>query len=192
MVPQVFEELQWHPTVKVHRSVTEPFIPHDRIISRPKNGPMCVRLKEAGTQTDVSLTVEGHVWVRVKLLSSQAIPPTKAMDDAQVIQLYCPKRYKISSNTGIGIRTDIALELPRGIYGHVTYHPRSSLAGIARLESTVIWPRSKDNVELFVYNGSKEDCKIQRGDLLASVLVLQNFVPVLDVRCKGDKKCVAM
>ena len=99
-----------------------------------------------GVQTDVSLTVDGHVWVKVKLLSSNAVPPTIDKEHAHEIQLYCPRDYTLASNTGQGVKTDISIELPCGIYGNVMGHPDSPLTGIARIENAVIKPCSRDNV----------------------------------------------
>ena len=181
--------LQWLPTVYVPKCPVEQYVVIVGKIVRPQDGPVLHCYKDVEVQSEVSLTPEGHIRVRVNLLSPQAVAPTKVTDNAPEIQLYSPRRYRVSSNTGLGIKMDISLDLPRGIYGHVTCHPESPISAIARLESAIIKPHSKDDIVLFVYNSNGSDCVIKQGDLLASVLVLQNYVPVLDFHRQGNWKC---
>ena len=54
-------------------------------------------------QTDLSLTVEGHVWAKATLLSACAVPPQTDKEHAQEIQLYSPRGYYLGSNIGRGI-----------------------------------------------------------------------------------------
>ena len=186
----IVEELQWIPTVYVGQSSAETYPTCFWRMPKPQSGPIHSFFRDAKVQTDVSMTVEGHVWVKVTLLSSYAIPPTTVKEHAHEIRLYSPRNYTLASNTGQGVKTDVSMELPRGVYGHVTGHPDLLLAGIVRLESAIIKPCSQNNVQLFVYNTSDGDYEIQKGDLLASVLLLQNFVPILDIQQYSGRKCV--
>ena len=178
----VHDVMQWIPTVYKYLSPVETYTICFWRMFRPQTGPICYYCKDAVVQTDLSLTVDGHVWAKATLLSVCAVPPMTDKEHAQEIQLYSPRGYYLGSNIGQGIRTDLSIELPQSVYGNVTGHPNSPLAGIVRLESAVIRLCSKDNIQLFVYNSSGEECNIQRGDLLASVVLLQNFVPILEIK----------
>ena len=46
-------------------------------------------------QTDVSLTVEGHVWVKTVLLSKAAFPPCKREENSAEIILKCPETFYV-------------------------------------------------------------------------------------------------
>ena len=81
-------------------------------IPRPQDVPVLHCYRDVEIQLEVSLSPEGHVCMRVNLLSPQAVAPTKVTDNAPEIQLYSPRRYRVSSNTGLGIKMDISLDLP--------------------------------------------------------------------------------
>ena len=46
-------------------------------------------------QMDVSLTVEGHVWVKTVLLSKAAFPPCKREENSAEIILKCPETFYV-------------------------------------------------------------------------------------------------
>ena len=186
----VCDVMQQIPMVYKYPSLVETYTACVWRIPRPQNGPVCYYYKDVAIQTDLSLTVDGHVWVKVALLSVWAVPPTIDEKHEQEILIYSPKEYRIASNVGKGIQTDLSIELPRGVYGNITGHPDSPVAGVVRLENAIIRPCSKDNIQLFVYNSSGEECNIQRGDLLASVLLLQIFVPILDIKRYSRRECI--
>ena len=186
----ICDQMEWIPIVYKHPCQVETYTICFWRTSRLQNGPVCSCSKDAVVQTDLSLTVDGHVWARVTLLSSCAIPPTMDEEHTQEIHLYSPRGYNLASNVGQGIKTDLLIELPPGVYGNITGHPDSPLVGVMRLESAVIMLSSKENIQLFVYNSSGQRCEIKRGDLLASVFLLQNFIPILDIQPYNRRECV--
>ena len=143
-------------------------------------------------QTEVSLMVDGHAWVRVTLLSKFAIEPTKKDEMSPEILLFSPHYCYIRPGSGQGIKTDIALELPMGVYGRVISHPEAPLNAQAKLEGMVIEPGSRSNVQLFVFNVGPLPCVIKKGDLLGAVIVLQSFIPRLDIRQRDGTRCAVL
>ena len=67
--------------------------------------------------------------------------------------------------------------------------PTARVNAWARVEDVTIDPCTKQNVTIFVYNGTKEPCMIDRGEVLAEVIVLQGFVPILDIRYRDGSHC---
>ena len=101
-----------------------------------ENTDMCV-------QTDLSLTPEGLVSVKITLLSGVALPPKKRSDKAPDFWLYSPNSYQIKPNSGIGIQTDVSIELPMGENGQVIPHIDAPLGAQARLENRITEPGSQ-------------------------------------------------
>ena len=123
-------------------------------------------------QTDVSLTVEGHVWVKTVLLSKAAFPPCKREENSAEIILKCPETFYVRPKSGRGVKTDVSLELPPGVYGKVLSSPAARVNGWARVEDLTIDPCMKQNITIFVYNCTKDPGVIERGEVLAEVIVL--------------------
>ena len=185
----VFKELRWIPTVNVCEILVEPYSTVLQCVPRPPDGPILSFSKDVGVQTEISANTEGLLRSNVRLLYPWAVPPTIGTEDKHEIFLYSPRDYMVSSNKGLGIKLDVSIELPQGVHGQIICHPDSPLAGKARIENAVIKPCSKDNIEVFVYNYCGEDCEVEREDMLGSVLLLQNYIPRLEITYYENRKC---
>ena len=141
----------------------------------------------APTHCIVSIDQDGHCWVHVMLLSDFAVQPVKRDRGAKEILLFSPHYCYIRPGSGVGVKTDVALELARGVYGQVVSCPDAQLGTQVKLEGSQIEPCSMANVTLYVFNIGQFPCVIKRGDLVEAVLVLQGFIPHLDIqRCNGS------
>lgn len=145
-------------------------------------GGQSLRVRDVAVQTDVSMDQDGHSWVRATLLTEFAIQPTKRTECSREILLFSPHYCYIRAGSGVAIKTDVSLELARGTYGQIISQPEAQLGAQAKLEAAEIEACSTTNVTLFVFNVGQMPCIIKRGDLLGAVLVLQGFVPRLDIR----------
>ena len=157
-------------------------------IAHGGQGDLSLRVRDAAVQTDVSMDQDGHSWIRVTLLSNYAIRPTKRTECSREILLFSPHYCYLRSGSGIAITTDISLELPRGVYGRIISQPEAQLGAHAKVEGAEIEACSTANVTIFVFNVGQLPCIIRRGDLLGAVLVLQGFVPCLDIRSRDGAR----
>ena len=146
-------------------------------------------MKCTSVQTDMTLAKDGHLSVRSVLLMKSAKPSRKKDDDSVEMLLYSPYTYYINPCEGQGIKTDITIELPPGIYGHVLSHQEAPLEAQAHIQGMVILPGSRKNIQLFVLNHSKTLCMINWGELLSSVIILQVFIPTLDILHQTGLQC---
>ncbi len=89
--------------------------------------------------------------IKIKKLSPQGKIPTKRVEDAGY-DLYAADRVSILPGQRMLIKTDIALEIPDGYYGHIC--PRSGLAlkhGI-QVMAGIIDPSYRNNIGVVLYN----------------------------------------
>ena len=136
----------------------------------------------------MSVNFEGKVLVRIVLLTGSAIPPMKRNPSDAKILLFSPNTYKIPSYTGISIKMDLSIELPPGIHADIVPDVEAPSRFKVRVENLVLLPCSRKNLEIFVYNFSANLCIIHKGELLAAMLVLQNFVPDLGVYYRNGQR----
>ena len=85
-------------------------------------GDIILRVGSAGVQRWFKPKDE----LKVKLLSPEAILPSRGSEHAAGLDLYSTIETMVQPGDSVLIKTGIALELPRGSYGRVA--PRSSLA----------------------------------------------------------------
>ena len=95
-----------------------------------------LRVRDIAAQTDVSIDQDGHSWVRVMLLSDFAVQPVKRDRGAREILLFSPHYCYIRPGSGVGVKTDVALELACGVYGQVVSCPDAQLGAQAKLEGS--------------------------------------------------------
>jgi dUTP pyrophosphatase len=116
----------------------------------------------------------------VKKLSDRAFLPVRSSDGAAGLDLYSSITGTIPSMGSMLVPLDIAIELPKGTFGHIL--PRSGLAvrhGI-HIGAGVIDEDYRGNVSVLLCNFGKEEFTFLSGDRIAQLVVMpyMNVVPV--------------
>lgn len=118
--------------------------------------------------------------LKVKFLSKNASLPVKCSELAAGFDLTSPCDCVVKAMDRQLVPTDIALCVPKGTYGRIA--PRSGLAykhGIDTLAG-VIDGDYLGNVGVILYNTTKEDFVIKKGDRIAQ-LILERYESDCDV-----------
>lgn len=78
------------------------------------------------------------------------------------------------------MRTDLQIAVPKGTYGRIA--PRSGLAAVYHLDvgAGVIDPDYRGNVCVVLFNHSKEDFVVCRGDRVAQIICEKVVAPTLE------------
>jgi len=109
--------------------------------------------------------------IRVKRLSSKAIPPTKGSRLAAGHDIYAIGEFTIPARGLVLAETGIAIGLPKGTYARIA--PQSGLAskkGIA-INGGVIDADYTGEIRIVMVNHGKADCRIQEGDRIAQLII---------------------
>ena len=108
--------------------------------------------------------------LKVKLLSPEAILPTRGSEHAAGLDLYSTIETMVQPGDSVLVKRGIALELPPGSYGRIA--PRSSLA-IRGIETGagVIDRDFRGEVKVLLRNHSDVDLRIYKGDRIAQVVI---------------------
>lgn len=119
--------------------------------------------------------------LRVKRLSDNAIVPKKFSSGAAGYDLMAACSLTIPRSSRALVKTDIAMELPRGCYGRIA--PRSSLALNHHLHigAGVVDSDYRGNVCVVVFNlSTKEDFHVEKGMRIAQ-LILEQYLQNIPV-----------
>lgn len=123
--------------------------------------------------------------VNIKLLTVDAIVPTKGTEYSAGYDLYTTEDYDLSPNEHKLFKTGISIKIPNGIYGRIA--PRSGLAlksGIDVLAG-VIDEDYRGEIGVILINFGKETKSIKKGDRIAQIIFefynKINFITVNDL-----------
>ena len=107
----------------------------------------------------------------MKLLSSAAIPPTKATNKAAGYDLSSAHDDVIPAKSRKLIRTDLAMTVPPGTYGQIA--PRSGLALKRSIDigAGVIDEDYTGPIGILMINRSTQDFLIKTGDQVAQLIL---------------------
>lgn len=109
--------------------------------------------------------------VAVSKLSDTAIIPKRGSTYAAGLDLYTPTSGVVQPGKRLLVNLDIAIELPRGTFGHIL--PRSGLAlknGI-HIGAGVIDEDYRGNVGVLLFNLGEEPYVFNAGDRIAQLVV---------------------
>lgn len=142
-------------------------------------GDIVVRIGTAGIRRWMRQKEE----LKVKLLSPEAVIPTRGSEQAAGLDLYSIIETMVPPGDSVLVKTGIALELPRGSYGRIA--PRSSLA-IRGIETGagVVDRDFRGEVKVLLRNHSDVDLRIYKGDRVAQ-LVIERILE-LEVQCVDE------
>lgn len=111
----------------------------------------------------------------VKKLTEFATVPTRGSSQAAGYDLYSAYDVTIPKEGKALVKTDIAVALPDGCYGRVA--PRSSLSWKHHIDvgAGVIDGDYRGNVGVVLFNLSKKDYEVKRGDRVAQLILERIF-----------------
>ena len=113
----------------------------------------------------------------VKKLSNNATIPTLGSECAAGYDLYSARDYEVLANSKCLIKTDIAIEIPKGYYGRIA--PRSGLSWkkFTDIGAGVIDNDYRGNVGVLLFNHNSEMLKIEQGDRVAQLIITPYIIP---------------
>lgn len=129
-----------------------------------------------------------------KKLSTNALTPTRATDQAAGYDLYSNMRYIIPPRNKCLIFTDIMLQIPIGYYGRIA--PRSGLANKYSIDvgGGVIDSDYRGNIGVILFNHSEDAFYINKHDKIAQIIITKIITPELieintveETTQRGDK-----
>lgn len=123
--------------------------------------------------------------MNIKLLSSNAKMPTRGSEEAAGLDLYAANDsiIVIQPHSTVLIPTDIAIEIPRGMFGGI--FARSGLASKRGLRPAncvgVIDSDYRGNITVALHNDTDEAKAIEEGERIAQLIIMPYMMPELRV-----------
>ena len=116
--------------------------------------------------------------IAAKRLTEEAILPTRAHADDAGMDLYGLEDALIAPQTGKLVRTGIAMEIAQGHVGLIA--DRSSMAkkGV-KTAGGVIDAGYRGEIQVVLWNLSREEVRIARGERIAQMLILPIATPAI-------------
>ncbi|XP_065886362.1 uncharacterized protein [Dysidea avara] len=119
----------------------------------------------------------GRLVLYCKKLSSNATLPKRCSDEAAGYDLYSAYDLMVPAEGKALVKTDIAVAIPDGCYGRIA--PRSSLAWKHHLDTGagVIDRDYRGCVGVVMFNLSKMDYNVHKGDRIAQLIIERIATP---------------
>ncbi|XP_028647459.2 deoxyuridine 5'-triphosphate nucleotidohydrolase, mitochondrial [Erpetoichthys calabaricus] len=123
---------------------------------------------------------EDKVVLRFAKLSQNATAPSRGSTKAAGYDLYSAYDYVIPAMGKTIVKTDIQIAVPSGYYGRVA--PRSGLAAKHFIDvgAGVIDEDYRGNVGVVLFNFSKDDFEVKKGDRIAQLICERICYPDLE------------
>lgn len=131
--------------------------------------------------------------LRVKRLSENATIPTRATADSIGYDLYSAENKTINEFSHGLVKTDIAIEIPHGTYGHIMARSGLALRHAIAVGAGVIDYGYRGPVGVVLFNHGKEKFIITKGDRIAQLIlelaVTPSVVEITELTTteRGDK-----
>jgi len=120
--------------------------------------------------------------LRVKKLSENATIPTRATAGSIGYDLYSAENKTIDEFSHGLVKTDIAIEIPHGTYGHIMARSGLALRHAIAIGAGVIDFDFRGNVGVVLFNHGKNKFEIKIGDRIAQlVLELAVTLPIVEI-----------
>ncbi|RKP05571.1 putative Deoxyuridine 5'-triphosphate nucleotidohydrolase [Thamnocephalis sphaerospora] len=109
--------------------------------------------------------------LRIRLLTDQARLPQRATANAAGYDLYAARDVQIPTMEQRLIPTDIAIEMPPGVYGRIA--PRSGLAARHALmvQAGVIDADYRGNIQVLLFNLGRQNVTLRAGERIAQLIL---------------------
>jgi dUTP pyrophosphatase len=118
-----------------------------------------------------------NIQLKVKKLSDNSYTPSRGSLDAAGYDLYSAYDVVIPAEGKELVKTDIAIALPQNCYGRIA--PRSGLAWKHHIDigAGVIDRDYRGNVGVVMFNLSKSDYHVKKGDRIAQLILEKIMTP---------------
>ena len=177
--------VQSEKTKKIHIALHKSF---DEAYMTDPTGtlpPMAIALQRAGynnvnTSADDKPATKPERHIKIKLLSDDAIPPTRSTPTSAGLDLYSTIDAVIKPQGNIIVPIDIAIEPENGTYAQIATRSSFAAKGVTTLGG-VVDSDYRGNVKVILQNNSKLDFEITKGQRVAQLLVKHISLPVVQV-----------
>ena len=105
---------------------------------------------------------------------------------SNVIEVYAAYSCVIEPYVGRAIPLDLNFQFPQAVYGQFTPYRGSKLSLQCDVFETVVQSLSRANAMVYVFNYTNHHCLIRREDKIATMTILQNYYPVLNIVERGE------
>lgn len=109
--------------------------------------------------------------MKVKRLSSDSFLPTRGSEYSAGLDLYSPIDTVINPGQRLLIKLDISIEIPSYTYAHICSRSGLSLKHGIHVGAGVIDSDYRGNVGVLLFNLSKDQFNIKKGDRIAQMIV---------------------
>ena len=115
--------------------------------------------------------------LKFRKVNSKAILPSRGSEFAAGLDLFSIERTLIGRGEVMGLRTGLAVEIPKGYYGRIA--PRSGLALVKSIDvfGGVIDSDFRGEVICILANLGKTDFLIEEGDRIAQLIIEKITLP---------------
>ena len=121
---------------------------------------------------------ENFSELQIKKMAEDAILPTRAHPDDAGLDLYGLEDQLVGPGQGKMLRTGIAIALPTGFVGLVA--DRSSMAKKGmKTAGGVIDAGYRGEIHIVMWNLSREEIRIQKGERIAQLLIMPIATPAV-------------
>lgn len=113
--------------------------------------------------------------IKIKKITKQAKTPTKGSKDSAGYDLYSAVDIIIQPQSWKLIKTNIALAIPEGFYGHIA--PRSGLALKSGIEimGGIIDSDYRGDVGVILFNKNNKVFAVRNGDRIAQIIIQKHY-----------------
>ena len=118
--------------------------------------------------------------LRYKLLSEYAFPPKQQHQLDAGYDLYSAERAIIPPSANKLIKTDIAIELPRGMYGRIADRSSLALKKMISISGGVIDNGFRGNIGVIIINHGKESYEVIQGSRIAQLIIQPYCTPNIE------------
>lgn len=124
--------------------------------------------------------------VKVRIITTTAKQPVRANPSDAGLDLFADEELLIKKDSLAKIKTGIAIELPEKTVGLI--FDRSSLGSKGlKVHGGVIDQGYRGEIIVVIYNHSNSDYKIELGDKIAQLIVLNCLFPVIEITDSLDE-----
>ena len=159
---------------------THSTVPKDR---RPKMAELLLQCGYNNKLFDEDPTSPkmGSVDLKVKLLSTDGIIPTRGTDNSIGYDVYGSRDYLVMPGDCVAVGTDIALECPSGTYARIAEKSGLSLKHGLGIRGGVIDPDYRGEIIVILENKGKRPYRTRKGDKIAQLILERAETPNIKV-----------
>tara|TARA_B100001741_G_scaffold165345_1_gene136603 strand:+ start:38 stop:460 length:423 start_codon:yes stop_codon:yes gene_type:complete len=112
--------------------------------------------------------------MRIKKLSESAVVPTKGDEFAAGYDLYCSETCILPAWSRCLVKTDIAMEIPKGFYGRIASRSGLGVKGFD-IGAGVIDSSYRGEIKVVMINATKNDSTVEQGTRCAQIVFEKHY-----------------